>query len=116
MEDFLELEEFLELEDGQQLGDLDSSEEVTMEDFLELEEWLGDLDQTPKQKIMHMSKTSHIDVPKHLRPPICGEEAVGICKRVKRIHDPVKIMVPCAVFEVESPIPPDKGVYLSSYI
>ncbi|CAG7863767.1 unnamed protein product [Brassica rapa] len=25
-------------------------------------------------------------------------------------------MVPCAVFEVESPIPPDKGVYLSSYI
>ncbi|KAH0936506.1 hypothetical protein HID58_013623, partial [Brassica napus] len=29
---------------------------------------------------------------------------------------PVKIMVPCAVFEVESPIPPDKGVYLSSYI
>ena len=35
---------------------------------------------------------------------------------MKRIHDPVKIMVPCAVFEVESPIPPDKGVYLSSYI
>ncbi|KAF2559280.1 hypothetical protein F2Q68_00016178 [Brassica cretica] len=25
-------------------------------------------------------------------------------------------MVPCAVFEVKSPIPPDKGVYLSSYI
>ncbi|KAH0939168.1 hypothetical protein HID58_006629, partial [Brassica napus] len=99
MEDFLELEEFLELKDGQQLGDLDSSEEVTMEDFLELEEWLGDLDQNPKQK-----------------PPICAEEGVGICKRVKRIHDPVKIMVPCAVFEVESPIPPDKGVYLSSYI
>ncbi|WZY77979.1 hypothetical protein YC2023_024363 [Brassica napus] len=205
MEDFLELEEFLELEDGQQLGDLDSSEEVTMEDFLELEEWLEDLDQNPKQKfddqhtsgrdpkispkaddidrhqhdeidrytpciidqhppyaidresphimnlhtpdciaryspdcidrhpcldelsgypiepgpieeIMHMSKTSHIDIPKNLRPPICAEEAVGICKRVKRIHDPVKIMVPCAVFEVESPIPPDKGVYLSSYI
>ncbi|KAH0939096.1 hypothetical protein HID58_006557, partial [Brassica napus] len=85
--------------DGQQLGDLDSSEEVTMEDFLELEEWLGDLDQNPKQK-----------------PPICAEEAVGICKRVKRIHDHVKIMVPCALFEVESPIPPDKGVYLSSYI
>ncbi|KAF2545860.1 hypothetical protein F2Q70_00022232 [Brassica cretica] len=65
---------------------------------------------------MHMSKTSHIDVPEHLRPPICAEETVGICKRVKRIHDPVKIMVPCAVFEVKSPIPPDKGVYLSSYI
>ncbi|WZY99130.1 hypothetical protein YC2023_071459 [Brassica napus] len=96
-------------------------EKVTMEDFLELEEWLGDLDQNPKQtlseypiepgpieEIMHMSKTSHIDVPEHLRPPICSEEAVGICKRVKRIHDPVKIMIPCAVFEVESPIPPDK--------
>ncbi|KAG5374284.1 hypothetical protein IGI04_042397 [Brassica rapa subsp. trilocularis] len=41
----------------------------------------------PIEEIMHMSKTSHID-----------------------------IMVPCAVFEVESPIPPDKGVYLSSYI
>ncbi|KAG5378289.1 hypothetical protein IGI04_026131 [Brassica rapa subsp. trilocularis] len=68
------------------------------------------------EEIMHMSKTSHIDVPEHRRPPICAEEAVGICKRVKRIHDPVKIMVPCAVFEVESPIPPDKGVYLSSYI
>ncbi|KAG5397513.1 hypothetical protein IGI04_019327, partial [Brassica rapa subsp. trilocularis] len=189
MEDFLELEEFLELEDGQQLGDLDSSEEVI--DFLELEEWLGDLDQNPKQKfddqhtsgkglenslkadnidrhkpdeidrhppydidlqspsnidqhtpncidrrppncidrhlcldelsgyqiepgtieeIMHMCKTSHT-VPEHLRPPICAEEAVGICKRVKRIHDPVKIMVPCAVFEVESPIPPDKEAY-----
>ncbi|KAG5410940.1 hypothetical protein IGI04_007259 [Brassica rapa subsp. trilocularis] len=133
---FLELEEFLELEDGQQLGDLDSSEEETMEDFLELEEWLENLDHNPKQKfddqhtsgrgypieqgpieeIMHMSKTSHLAVPEHLRPPICAEEAVGICKRVKRIHDPVKIMVPCAVFEVESPIPPDKGVYLSSYI
>ncbi|KAG2269583.1 hypothetical protein Bca52824_064138 [Brassica carinata] len=51
MEDFLELEEFLELEDGQQLGDLDLSEEVTMEDFLELEEWLEDLDQNSKQKL-----------------------------------------------------------------
>ena len=45
MEDFLELEEFLELEDGEQLGDLDSSREVTMEDFFELEEWLEDVDQ-----------------------------------------------------------------------
>ena len=51
------------------------------------------------EEIMHMSKTSHIDVPEHLRPPIYAEEAVGICKRVKRIHDLVKIMVPCAVFE-----------------
>ncbi|KAG5378180.1 hypothetical protein IGI04_026022 [Brassica rapa subsp. trilocularis] len=64
----------------------------------------------------HTSGASHLAVPENLRPPLCKEEAVGICKRVKRIHDPVKIMVPCAVFEVESPIPPDKGVYLSSYI
>ncbi|KAH0939076.1 LOW QUALITY PROTEIN: hypothetical protein HID58_006537 [Brassica napus] len=83
MEDFLELEEFLELEDGQQLGDLDS---ITMEDFLELEEWLGDLDQNPKQK------ASHLAVPENLRPPLCEEEAVGICKRVKWIHDPVSLL------------------------
>ncbi|KAF2554926.1 hypothetical protein F2Q68_00016170 [Brassica cretica] len=83
--------------------------------------WLDELsgypiEPGPIEEIMHMPKTSHIDVPEHLRPPICAEETVGICKRVKRIHDPVKIMVPCEVFEVESPIPPDKGVYLSSYI
>ncbi|KAH0942686.1 hypothetical protein HID58_002323, partial [Brassica napus] len=64
------------LEDGQQLGDLDSSEETT-----------------------YMRRRSCWDLQKSVR-----------------IHDPVKIMVPCAVFEVESPIPPDKGVYLSSYI
>ncbi|KAF3570112.1 hypothetical protein F2Q69_00058927 [Brassica cretica] len=55
-------------------------------------------------------------VHKHQRLPICAEGAVGFHKRVKRIHDPVKIVVPCAVFEVEFPIPPDKGVHLSSYI
>ncbi|WZY72286.1 hypothetical protein YC2023_004526 [Brassica napus] len=64
----------------------------------------------------HTSGASHLAVPKNLRPPLCEEEAVGIFKRVKKIHDSVKIMVPCAVFEVESPIPPNKGVYLSSYI
>uniref|UniRef100_A0A0D3CFS7 Uncharacterized protein n=1 Tax=Brassica oleracea var. oleracea TaxID=109376 RepID=A0A0D3CFS7_BRAOL len=32
------------------------------------------------------------------------------------IHDPVKIVVPCAVFEVEFPIPPDKGAHMSSYV
>ncbi|KAF2536237.1 hypothetical protein F2Q68_00021106 [Brassica cretica] len=31
-------------------------------------------------------------------------------------HDPVKIVVPCTVFEVEFLIPPDKGAHLSSYI
>ncbi|KAF2613917.1 hypothetical protein F2Q70_00011777 [Brassica cretica] len=29
--------------------------------------------------------------------------------RVKRIHDPVKFVVPCAVVEVEFPIPPDRS-------
>ena len=34
---------------------------------------------------------------------------------MKRIHDLVKIVVPCAVFEAESPIPPDKSLHLGSY-
>ncbi|KAH0903286.1 hypothetical protein HID58_042789, partial [Brassica napus] len=50
------------------------------------------------------------------RPPIWIEEAAGFHKRVKRIHDPVKIVVPCAVFEGESPIPPDRSMQFSSYI
>ncbi|KAH0867593.1 hypothetical protein HID58_074615, partial [Brassica napus] len=79
MEDFLELEEFLELEDGEKLEDLDSSREA-----------------------------SHLAVPKHQRLAIWTEEAAGFHKRVKRIHDPVKIVVPCDVFEAESPIPLDK--------
>ena len=35
---------------------------------------------------------------------------------MKRIHDHVKIVVPCAVFEAESPIPPDRSMQFSSYI
>ncbi|KAH0897629.1 hypothetical protein HID58_047197 [Brassica napus] len=65
---------------------------------------------------MHKSEASHLAVHEHLRPPICAEEAVGFHKRVKRIYDPVKIVVPCDVFEVEFPIPPDKGAHLSSYV
>ncbi|KAF3582594.1 hypothetical protein DY000_02032359 [Brassica cretica] len=65
---------------------------------------------------VHESEASHNANSKHLRPLICVEEAAGFHKRVKRIHDPVKIVVPCAVFEVEFPIPPDKGSHLSSYI
>uniref|UniRef100_A0A0D3E7V2 Uncharacterized protein n=1 Tax=Brassica oleracea var. oleracea TaxID=109376 RepID=A0A0D3E7V2_BRAOL len=63
----------------------------------------------------HTSGASHLAVPENLRPPLCEEEAVGICKRVKRIHDPVKFVVPYEVFEAESPIPPDKSMELSSY-
>ncbi|KAF3574078.1 hypothetical protein F2Q69_00059534 [Brassica cretica] len=33
----------------------------------------------------------------------------------QRIHDPVKIVVPCAVSVVEWPIPPDRSMHLDSY-
>nr|VDD36084.1 unnamed protein product [Brassica oleracea] len=65
---------------------------------------------------VHESEASHNADSKHLRPLICVEEVVGFHKRVKRIHDFVKIVVPCNVFEVEFPIPPDKGAHLSSYV
>ncbi|KAF2575890.1 hypothetical protein F2Q70_00004333 [Brassica cretica] len=65
---------------------------------------------------MQKSKASHPAVHEHQRPPICAEEAVGFHKRPKMIHEPVKIVVPCAIFVVEFPIPPDKGAHLSSYI
>ncbi|KAF3497307.1 hypothetical protein DY000_02053181 [Brassica cretica] len=67
------------------------------------------IEMEPIEERMYMSKVSHLAVPKHQRPPIWTEEAAGFHKRVKRIHDPVKIVVPCAVFETESPIPPDRS-------
>uniref|UniRef100_A0A0D2ZX11 Uncharacterized protein n=1 Tax=Brassica oleracea var. oleracea TaxID=109376 RepID=A0A0D2ZX11_BRAOL len=70
----------------------------------------------PIEERMYMSKASHLAVPKHQRPPIWTEEAAGFHKRVKRIHDPVKTVVPCAVFEAESPIPPDRSIQFSSHI
>ncbi|KAH0874087.1 hypothetical protein HID58_071449, partial [Brassica napus] len=39
------------------------------------------------------------------------EEFLG----VKRIYDPVKFVVPCAVFEAESPNPPDRSMHLGSH-
>ncbi|KAF3535354.1 hypothetical protein F2Q69_00020789 [Brassica cretica] len=62
----------------------------------------------PVEEIVHESETSHNADSKHLRQLICAEEAVGFQKRVKRIHDTVKIVIPCAVVEVEFPIPPDR--------
>ncbi|KAF3534869.1 hypothetical protein DY000_02040092 [Brassica cretica] len=53
--------------------------------------------------MMYMSKASHLAFLKQQRPPIWTEEAAGFHKRVRRIHDPVKIVVPCAVFEADSP-------------
>ncbi|KAG5375358.1 hypothetical protein IGI04_039954 [Brassica rapa subsp. trilocularis] len=67
------------------------------------------------EKKEHTSGASHLAVPENLRPPLCEEEAVGICKGVKRIHDPVKFVVPYEMFEAESHIPPDKSMELSSY-
>ncbi|KAF2611681.1 hypothetical protein F2Q70_00013177 [Brassica cretica] len=52
---------------------------------------------------------------RHLRPPIYAKEAARFHKRVKRIHDPVKIMVPCDVSQVEWPIQPDRSMQLGSY-
>ncbi|KAF3558566.1 hypothetical protein F2Q69_00012739 [Brassica cretica] len=62
----------------------------------------------PIEERMHESEASHNADSKYLGPLICVEEAAGLHKRVKRIHDPVKIVVPCAVVEVEFPIPPDR--------
>ncbi|KAF3565855.1 hypothetical protein DY000_02015623 [Brassica cretica] len=83
--------------------------------------WLDELpgyivELEPVEERLHKSEASHNVDSKHLRPLICAEEAVGFHKSVKRIHDPVKFVVPCAVFEIEFHIPPDKGVHLSSYI
>ncbi|KAG2307242.1 hypothetical protein Bca52824_026990 [Brassica carinata] len=66
----------------------------------------------PIDERVHKFETSHLSVPKHHRP--C--EAVGIHKRVNRIHDPVKIAVSYFVSEDESPIPPDRSVQPYSYI
>ncbi|KAF2592854.1 hypothetical protein F2Q70_00042288 [Brassica cretica] len=41
------------------------------------------------------------DIDQHPRPPICAEEAAWFHKRLKRLHDPVKFVVPCAIFEAE---------------
>uniref|UniRef100_A0A0D3D4T9 Uncharacterized protein n=1 Tax=Brassica oleracea var. oleracea TaxID=109376 RepID=A0A0D3D4T9_BRAOL len=64
------------------------------------------IEMEPIEERMYMSKASHLDT----------EEATEFHKRVKRIHDPVKIVVPCIVVEVESPIPPDRSMQLSPYV
>ncbi|KAH0862284.1 hypothetical protein HID58_079495 [Brassica napus] len=70
-----------------------------MEDLLELEEFLELED---GEKLEDLDSTSHNADSKHLRPLICAEEAVGLHKRVKRIHDPVKIVVPYDVVGLAS--------------
>ncbi|KAF3573114.1 hypothetical protein F2Q69_00058964 [Brassica cretica] len=80
----------------------------------ELPGYIVELEQVEER--MYMSKASHPAVHEHQRPPICVEEDVEFHKRVKRIHDPVKIVVPCALVKVEFPIPPDRSMQLSPYI
>ncbi|KAL0684510.1 hypothetical protein Bca4012_051358 [Brassica carinata] len=55
----------------------------------------------PVEQREYKYETPHLFVTRHLRPPICAEEAAKFHKRVKRIHDLVKIVVPCAVAEFE---------------
>ncbi|WZZ35221.1 hypothetical protein YC2023_018622 [Brassica napus] len=74
------------------------------------------IEMEPIEERIYMSKSSHLAVPKHQRPPIWTEESAGFHKRVKRIHDHVKTVVPSAVFEAESPIPPDRSMQFSSHI
>uniref|UniRef100_A0A0D3EA99 Uncharacterized protein n=1 Tax=Brassica oleracea var. oleracea TaxID=109376 RepID=A0A0D3EA99_BRAOL len=144
LDDFLELEDFLKLEDEVQPEDLGQDSELKLDDDRHTSE--KDLETSPKasidrnhlpcidrhsllneppeykvelkpaEEIMNKSKASHLAVLKYIRPPIHAEEAAMFHKRVKRIHDLVKFVVPCAVFEVEFPILPNKSVHMGSYI
>uniref|UniRef100_A0A0D3BHJ5 Uncharacterized protein n=1 Tax=Brassica oleracea var. oleracea TaxID=109376 RepID=A0A0D3BHJ5_BRAOL len=58
----------------------------------------------------------HLMISIDTQAAIWTEESTWFHKRVKRIHDPVKIVVPCAVSDTESPIPPDRSMHISSYI
>ncbi|KAF3519169.1 hypothetical protein DY000_02058495 [Brassica cretica] len=55
----------------------------------------------PIEESMYKFEDTHLAVPTHMRPPICAEEAAWFHKRLKRLHDPVKFVVPCAIFEAE---------------
>ncbi|KAF3556218.1 hypothetical protein F2Q69_00014064 [Brassica cretica] len=130
------MEDFLELEDVAQPENLDHKLQKKLDDHQHTSE--SDLKTSPKASIdrQHppdidryppgciyrhqpddIDRHPGLDEPSgYIRPPIWTEEAVGFHKRVKRIHDHVKIVVPCAVFEAESPIPHDRSMKISSYI
>ena len=73
------------------------------------------LEEEPVEERIHESETSHLTFHEHLRPHICAKEAEKFHKRVKRIHDSVKIMVPCTMVEVEFSIRPIRSVHLGFY-
>ncbi|KAF3576165.1 hypothetical protein DY000_02031209 [Brassica cretica] len=112
MDDFLEMEEWLEDMDQNSKKKLDDDQHTSR----------GDLETSPKASIDRHNLMRSIDnqqissiytqtpssIDTHPRSSIDTHQAVGFHKRVKRIHDPVKIVIPCAVVEVEFPIPPDR--------
>ncbi|KAF3591552.1 hypothetical protein DY000_02022332 [Brassica cretica] len=111
------MEDFLELEDEAQPENLDQNLEKKLDDDqLTSGRDLGtSLKLEPVEEKEYKSEASHLAVTKHLRSPVCAEVAAGFHKRVKRIHDPMKFVVPCAVFEADFPDPPDKSMHLGSY-
>ncbi|KAF2555869.1 hypothetical protein F2Q68_00016980 [Brassica cretica] len=76
----------------------------------ELPGYIVELEQVEERE--YKSETSHLFLTRHLRPPICAEESARFHKRLKRIHDHVKTVVPCDVSEVEWLIPPDRSLQL----
>ncbi|KAF2530937.1 hypothetical protein F2Q70_00030131 [Brassica cretica] len=128
------MEDFLELEDEEQPENLDHNLEKKLDDCQhtsekDLETSKASIDRYQPDEIDR--QPPHI-IDRHRQPLIdqhhppnidrCSllyippEEATEFHKRVKRIHDPVKIVVPCIVVEVESPIPPDRSMQLSPYV
>ncbi|KAF2550824.1 hypothetical protein F2Q68_00034604 [Brassica cretica] len=128
------MEDFLELEDEEQPENLDHNLEKKLDDCQhtsekDLETSKASIDRYQPDEIDR--QPPHI-IDRHRQPLIdqhhppnidrCSllyvppEEATEFHKRVKRIHDPVKIVVPCVVVEVESPIPPDRSMQLSPYV
>ncbi|KAF2542700.1 hypothetical protein F2Q68_00031573 [Brassica cretica] len=133
MEDSLELEEWLEDMDQNSKKKLDDDQHTSRGDLETSKASIGRLqpDEIDRQP-PHIIDLHPPDIDRHYQPLIdrhhppnidrCPlldvppEEAAGFHKRVKRIHDPVKIVVPCAVFEAVSPIPPDRSMQFSSHI
>ncbi|KAH0873032.1 hypothetical protein HID58_070394, partial [Brassica napus] len=96
--------------------DLDTSPKASINRYppsIDRHSWLNEL---PIKKIMDKSKASHLAVPEHLKSTIYAEKADGFHKRVKKIHDLVKLMIPCTLSEDEFPILPDRSVHLGSFI
>ncbi|KAF2616957.1 hypothetical protein F2Q68_00038932 [Brassica cretica] len=128
MEDSLELEELPEDIDQNSKKKLDDDQHTSRGDLETSKDSIGrhqpdEIDRQPP----HIIDLHPPDIDRHHppnidrcplldRPPIWTEEAAGFHKRVMRIHDPVKIVVSCAVFETESPIPLDRSMQFSSYI